>query len=90
VGDSRLGNRIRSFRKLKGHTQQSLALELGVSLSFVGSLERGTRKPTESVLRKIASTLQVDYEELCAINSKRLDQGSNPNHYRLAKEGYDR
>jgi transcriptional regulator with XRE-family HTH domain len=55
---------------LKGHTQQSLAQELGVSLSFVGSLERGTRKPTEPILRKIANTLQVEYEELCAINNK--------------------
>jgi len=70
MGDTRLGNRIRSFRKLKGYTQQTLAEKMGVSLSFVGSLERGTRKPTEPVLRKIASTLQVDYEELCAINKK--------------------
>jgi transcriptional regulator with XRE-family HTH domain len=43
---------------------------MGVSLSVVGSLERGTRKPAESVLRKIAITLQVDYEELCDINNK--------------------
>lgn len=70
MGDTRLGNRIRSFRKLKGYTQQSLADKMGVSLSFVGSLERGTRTPTEPVLRKIASTLQIDYEELCAINKK--------------------
>jgi transcriptional regulator with XRE-family HTH domain len=70
MGNNRLGNRIRSFRKLKGYTQQTLAEKMGVSLSFVGSLERGTRMPTEPVLRKIASTLQVDYEELCAINNK--------------------
>ncbi|MED4586636.1 helix-turn-helix domain-containing protein [Brevibacillus choshinensis] len=68
MGSNQLGNRIRSFRKLKGYTQQSLSVKLGVSLSFVGSLERGTRVPTEPVLRKIASTLQVDYDELCAIN----------------------
>ncbi|QQE74635.1 helix-turn-helix transcriptional regulator [Brevibacillus composti] len=70
MGNNRLGNRIRSFRKLKGLTQQSLAEKMGVSLSFVGSLERGTKTPSEPVLRKIASTLQVDYEELCAINNK--------------------
>lgn len=70
MGDTRLGNRIRSFRKLKGYTQQSLAAQMGVSLALVGSLERGTRLPTEPMLRKIASTLQVDYEELCAINNK--------------------
>ncbi|GAA4721676.1 helix-turn-helix domain-containing protein [Brevibacillus fulvus] len=70
MGNNRLGNRIRSFRKLKGYTQQSLAEKMGVSLSFVGSLERGTRRPTEVVLRRIANTLQVDFEELCAINNK--------------------
>lgn len=70
MGNSQLGIRIRSFRKLKGYTQQSLAEAMGVSLSVVGALERGTRKPTESMLRKIAITLQVDYEELCAITSK--------------------
>ncbi|CAM3656059.1 MULTISPECIES: helix-turn-helix transcriptional regulator [Brevibacillus] len=69
MGNNRLGNRIRSFRKLKGYTQQGLAEKLGVSLSFVGSLERGTRVPTEPVLRKIASTLQIDVEELCDINN---------------------
>lgn len=70
MGNTRLGNRIRAFRRLKGHTQQSLADQMGVSLSFVGSLERGTRVPTESALRKIASTLQIDYEELCDINKR--------------------
>ncbi|WP_232699102.1 helix-turn-helix domain-containing protein [Brevibacillus daliensis] len=70
MGDIRLGGRIRAFRKLKGFTQQELADEMGVSLSFVGTLERGTKPSTEVVLRKIANTLQVDYEELCAINKK--------------------
>ncbi|MGC5328597.1 helix-turn-helix domain-containing protein [Brevibacillus sp. SYSU BS000544] len=70
MGDARLGNRIRAFRKLKGYTQQSFAQEMGVSLAFVGSLERGTKAPTEPILRRVASTLQVDYEELCAINNR--------------------
>jgi transcriptional regulator with XRE-family HTH domain len=70
MGDARLGNRIRAFRKLKGYTQQSLADEMGVSLALVGSLERGTKTPSEHLLRKIATTLQVDYEELCDINKK--------------------
>ncbi|UFJ40614.1 helix-turn-helix domain-containing protein [Brevibacillus humidisoli] len=71
MGDARLGNRIRAFRKLKGYTQQSLAEEMGVSLALVGSLERGTKTPSERVLRKIASTLQVELEELCAITDKK-------------------
>ncbi|WP_126424741.1 helix-turn-helix domain-containing protein [Brevibacillus marinus] len=71
MGDARLGNRIRAFRKLKGYTQQSLAEEMGVSLALVGSVERGTKVPSERVLRKIANTLQVELEELCAITDKK-------------------
>lgn len=71
MGDPRLGNRIRAFRKLKGYTQQSLAEEMGVSLALVGAVERGTKVPSERVLRKIASTLQVELEELCAITDKK-------------------
>lgn len=70
MGETGLGNRVRAFRKLKGYTQQSLADKMGVSLSLIGSLERGTRMPSEAFLRKIASTLQVDYDELCAINKQ--------------------
>lgn len=70
MGESGLGNRVRAFRKLKGYTQQSLAEKMGVSLATIGSLERGTKIPSEMLLQKIANTLQVDYEELCAIKKQ--------------------
>lgn len=66
----RMGYRVRSFRKLKGYTQQELADKLGVSVAVLGSLERGMRDPNEKIIRRIADTLGVTYEELCDLNTK--------------------
>ncbi|WP_028560692.1 helix-turn-helix domain-containing protein [Paenibacillus pinihumi] len=59
-----LAQRLRAFRKLKGHTQQGLAERLNISVAVLGSLERGTRKPEAKLLEKIAQSLEVSYEEL--------------------------
>lgn len=61
-----LGLRIRAFRKLKGLTQEELAERMGISLSVLGSLERGTRTADERLLVKIAEALQISAEELTA------------------------
>lgn len=60
----RLGNRIRAFRKLKGYTQLEFAEKLGVSISLLGSVERGVREPSEQLLEKMGALLQIDTEEL--------------------------
>lgn len=65
-----LAQRVRAFRKLKGHTQQELAERLGVSVAVLGSLERGTRKPDPKLLERISSTLGISYEELTAESSR--------------------
>lgn len=58
------GRRIRAFRKLKGYTQEGLAKELGISISVLGEVERGTRIPTDELLEDVADVLQIDVEEL--------------------------
>ncbi|MEO3948089.1 helix-turn-helix transcriptional regulator [Gorillibacterium sp. CAU 1737] len=60
----KLALRIRAYRKLKGLTQLELAERMGVSVSVLGSLERGTRKVDESLLRLIADVLTISEEEL--------------------------
>ncbi|MUT67661.1 helix-turn-helix domain-containing protein [Paenibacillus sp. NEAU-GSW1] len=67
--NDQLAQRVRAFRKLKGHTQQELAKLLGVSVAVLGSLERGTRKVDPKLLASIAETLGVSYEELTDIKS---------------------
>ncbi|RBW67664.1 helix-turn-helix domain-containing protein [Bacillus taeanensis] len=58
------GRRIRAFRKLKGYTQESLARKLGVSVSVIGEVERGNRKPSDELLHLIALTLNISVNEL--------------------------
>ncbi|MFC3040956.1 helix-turn-helix domain-containing protein [Virgibacillus xinjiangensis] len=60
----RIGRRVRGFRKLKGYTQQEFAEELDVSIAVLGSLERGTRKPTKELMEQIAHTLAITTDEL--------------------------
>ena len=52
------GRRIRAFRKLKGYTQEEFAKEIGVSVSFLGEVERGNQNPSEYFLQEVADMLQ--------------------------------
>ncbi|WP_058300510.1 helix-turn-helix domain-containing protein [Gorillibacterium timonense] len=63
--------RIRAFRKLKGLTQLELAERMGVSVSVLGSLERGTRKVDGKLIRRIAEVLDVKEEELLDVGQER-------------------
>ncbi len=67
---NQLAQRIRAFRKLKGHTQNELADLLGVSIAILGSIERGTRKPDAKILRQISEALGVGLDELIPSESK--------------------
>lgn len=58
------GRRIRAYRKLKGYTQESFSNELGVSVSIVGEIERGSRMPSKEILLKISNALKVGLDEL--------------------------
>lgn len=59
-----MGNRIRAFRKLKGYTQQQFAAELGISITLLGSVERGMKDPSEQLLNRIGQSLGIKMEEL--------------------------
>ncbi len=58
------GRRIRAFRKLKGFTQKELADELGISVSVLGEVERGTRYPSSELMSCIARILNIKLNEL--------------------------
>lgn len=58
------GRRIRAFRKLKGFTQESLAREMGISISVLGEIERGNRIPSEELIEQIAKALNTSADEL--------------------------
>ena len=59
-----LGMRIKRQRKLKGWTQDQLAERANVSISFLGHIERGTRKAGMETLVKLANALGVSTDVL--------------------------
>lgn len=64
------GRRIRAFRKLKGLTQEGLAKRLGISVSVLGEIERGSRLPTEDFLGNVAEILGIQREDLTPSEDK--------------------
>lgn len=58
------GKRIRAYRKLKGYTQVSFAEQINISVSVLGEIERGSRKPNDQLIEKMANELNVSVQEL--------------------------
>jgi transcriptional regulator with XRE-family HTH domain len=54
-----LGENVRRYRKLKGMTQEQLALDAGMERSYVSDLERGQRNPSVRSLGRLAQALGV-------------------------------
>ena len=59
-----LGTIIRRRRRQLELTQQEVARRVGVRANYVGYLERDMRRPSTSVLVKLAKVLDLDREEL--------------------------
>ena len=55
-----IGETIVYLRKEKGLTQENLALETGISVSYLRLIEHGSANPTINELWKIADVLEVD------------------------------
>ena len=60
---NKLGARIRQYRGKKGLTQEVLALNSGINVSFLGDIERGIKKPSVESLEKLLKALGVTFQE---------------------------
>lgn len=60
----RLGREIRRHRKVLRLTQEQLAERAGVSTSFLGHIERGSRKTSIETLVSIARALNINVDAL--------------------------
>jgi transcriptional regulator with XRE-family HTH domain len=58
------GERVRSLRKQKGLSQESLALACDLDRTYIGSVERGERNISLLNISKIAIALGVPAKEL--------------------------
>ncbi len=59
-----LGNRIKSLRRSKGHTQERLAEIIDINANYLAVIERGEANPTLSLLERLSTGLEVPLSEL--------------------------
>lgn len=55
---------VKVWRQYRGLTQTDLAVQAGLSQSYVTMIERGERTGSIEALRKIAAVLKVDLDDL--------------------------
>lgn len=54
-----LGTNVRRYRKERGLSQEALADEVRLAVTYVGQIERGLRNPTLDVVERFAKVLGV-------------------------------
>lgn len=64
-----LSENIKRYRKEKGITQEELANKCGLSKNGLWNYENGKRQPNIDTLNKIASVLEVSFDELLGENT---------------------
>ena len=60
----KVGDRIRQIRKAKGWSQVELAKKCGVSMNFIGHIERGPKKMSLDTFTNICRELEADADVL--------------------------
>lgn len=61
-----MGRRIRQRRRWLDMTQERLAEAAGLSTSFVGHIERGSRIPSVETLWEICKALEISMDDIVA------------------------
>ena len=59
-----IGKQIRYLRRIKDMSQEALAKQTGVTIGWIGRIERGIHMPNMKLLVKIARALQVKVKDL--------------------------
>ncbi|MEQ8744120.1 helix-turn-helix transcriptional regulator [Parasphingorhabdus sp.] len=54
-----IGRNVRRIRTERGLTQEQLAHDVEIDLTYLGGIERGRRNPTVAVVGRIADALAV-------------------------------
>ena len=59
-----IGKQMRYLRRIKDISQETLAKQVGVTVGWIGRIERGVHLPNIKLLLKIARVLQVKVKDL--------------------------
>lgn len=58
------GKNVRKIRRQRAFTQEKLAFDAEIDLTYVGGIERGKRNPSLLVMARIARALSVPLSKL--------------------------
>lgn len=61
---AKTGERVRRLRREKGWSQEELGKRCGISLNFVGQIERGTRSMSLDTFARLCKELEVNADLL--------------------------
>jgi transcriptional regulator with XRE-family HTH domain len=61
------GRNVRRLRQKRGLTQEELAFEAEIDLTYMGGIERGKRNPSLLVMARIAHALNVSLPKLLGL-----------------------
>ena len=88
-----IGHRIRNERIALGMTQSEFAKLLGISPSYLGALERGTRPVSRSIMNRLHEKTHISYDYLLEGLEKPDDTipimqniVAEPEHYRVRRD----
>lgn len=59
-----VGRNIRRIREERGLTQEKLAVDSEIDLTYLGGIERGKRNPSLMVMARIAAALSVPLADI--------------------------
>ena len=59
-----LGKNVRKYRQQRKLTQEQLAFEAKIDLTYMGGIERGKRNPSLLVMARIADALGISVPKL--------------------------
>jgi len=66
------GKKIKAIRKSREMTQERLAELSGLSLQYIGEIERGTRNPSLTSMESLAKALDLPIAELFNMDDFRM------------------
>lgn len=61
----KLGEKVRTYRRERGLTQEELAESLDLSVAYVSLIERGGRNPPYTTVVAIAHALGISPRDIC-------------------------
>ncbi len=70
-----LGLRIKSLRTEKGLTQEKLAESLGISVEYVGKIERGKRTPSLELVIAMSKFFHTSTDYILLANRRTTELG---------------